>query len=1175
MSKEQAAYFHELKASATKLKKLLAPLAEASDFSDSGSEPDSKAPEAGSRDKSKTQQTEQLGAKTPAPTQRRRVQYDTAEEEEGSGDEQQDGAHEQFGDAGPDGEEDELLVFALEDLLDSDSSDFNLEVSRAHIDACFSKFRVNARVESAHEMSQWMEFVHKLHDRSKVFLENAELSQKKAGMGLQERSDKIASMINSSSVKTIRAMREFLEKVGIHRTETLQALKAKHSQAVFDKFWESMNESREKQKEADKERRRQNVLFEDEPNSPRSPTSPKSKGSDHDIITLSTVSSSLLEVISKQQDEITFLRALMEVETNKAKQLEHVLKYAQSQQKDEAGDLPEGGVEMLQQLRSKLRESAMDNIMSTEKGRTMVQRAAGEDVDKEGQHRLQQESEQLKKKAQELEEQLTNTLSLPERVDGLQKQVIELERRIEAKRVLQENAAKERSNIRAAENTRSGDSNAEAPKSEDSTLQLLEAMLPSLDASVHEVESSSERFSRALKRVKESMAEKTEPKEPKLAEVHAEAEDSRKLLELAESETKGLLERKAELEKSLESLGKAAKEKSHRKEKKAGKADRKGKDQLPQAGNGEHKHATHQDAGEPFATSSDTTTAKPASHEDSKKAFFDDSGKPRLDDNAVLAPKDLIDIDQSRNYLESLTQACEQLAAEQFELEKQLAAVKESIRQDSKLQQAPGRAHSKSKAIASKAAGAMKKALSGYMKVQAATTKPSLKATSEGQLEGGDLQAGHDSTPAAETLEGAAESDDPGGSKTALVSKEAQEGALELLRIYSEMEDIQAQIADAENRIRRAKHGAAMPGSADTGSVAAVVDDVPEENKLLRKEVQKKQRELNYLRKFWLTEKGKSEKIGPRQALYVEPATRLLLQRRPEMPAKSENGSEAESSESSSTSSSSSKKSQGSKASRASNEDGAGQTQEDGAGPPENSGSFTKKDRSVSSGRGPGAAAKKVTVKFDEPAKFQDGEEMGQVPENRSYGKEASSSVGGKLALRPSQLSRINRYSHTDADPLQTTFTVAGKSVGNAGSRSASGSSSSSSVSSAFSSNPSEAASPPPDRPKRLWNTVRQGLSIGSDETQQGAKRRMSVAVRPKGVKPTMFAAEALKRMSARTSVSSNLLADAPAAEQSEESHLESSHEDADREAMPEEGESRKEDLDQKDNGAEQGEKPA
>jgi len=115
------------------------------------------------------------------------------------------------------------------------------------------------------------------------------------------------------------------------------------------------------------------------------------------------------------------------------------------------------------------------------------------------------------------------------------------------------------------------------------------------------------------------------------------------------------------------------------------------------------------------------------------------------------------------------------------------------------------------------------------------------------------------------------------------VTDEAKASVMGLLKMAQEIEELRAQIRHMDHRIQRAKNtdGKRQP---TRNLEDAEDDDAPDENKDLRKEVQRQQRELNTLRKRWADEKGGREKkmlmLNDRMPGWEQPCGSFSLERR-------------------------------------------------------------------------------------------------------------------------------------------------------------------------------------------------------------------------------------------------------------------------------------------------------
>lgn len=115
---------------------------------------------------------------------------------------------------------------------------------------------------------------------------------------------------------------------------------------------------------------------------------------------------------------------------------------------------------------------------------------------------------------------------------------------------------------------------------------------------------------------------------------------------------------------------------------------------------------------------------------------------------------------------------------------------------------------------------------------------------------------------------------------TVVVDKREQQ-VKELLFYQSENDRLNQQIMEIEKKTKEAKNRMLHPGSAPSALTPGIAKDVflPEENKQMRRDVVKKQRELNAIRQSWHAEsekhrRGAYEGVVPGQ---VEAAIRLLL----------------------------------------------------------------------------------------------------------------------------------------------------------------------------------------------------------------------------------------------------------------------------------------------------------
>lgn len=121
--------------------------------------------------------------------------------------------------------------------------------------------------------------------------------------------------------------------------------------------------------------------------------------------------------------------------------------------------------------------------------------------------------------------------------------------------------------------------------------------------------------------------------------------------------------------------------------------------------------------------------------------------------------------------------------------------------------------------------------------------------------------------------------------KTIVVDKR-EEQITELLFYQSENDILTKQIAEVEENIRKAK-GENAAASNQTSQLAAAKAappkqaQGPEENRIMRREVARKQRELNHLRKLWWADRDAKKGHGPHEdgpeKAQVEKALRMLI----------------------------------------------------------------------------------------------------------------------------------------------------------------------------------------------------------------------------------------------------------------------------------------------------------
>eukprot|EP00927_Polykrikos_kofoidii_P023669 TRINITY_DN21724_c0_g1_i1.p1 TRINITY_DN21724_c0_g1~~TRINITY_DN21724_c0_g1_i1.p1 ORF type:complete len:1316 (+),score=317.88 TRINITY_DN21724_c0_g1_i1:580-3948(+) len=120
-----------------------------------------------------------------------------------------------------------------------------------------------------------------------------------------------------------------------------------------------------------------------------------------------------------------------------------------------------------------------------------------------------------------------------------------------------------------------------------------------------------------------------------------------------------------------------------------------------------------------------------------------------------------------------------------------------------------------------------------------------------------------------------------------------EEKVLELLAFQKERERLQTNLDGIEDCIREARMATQRRregGNIDSSKVSKMPDfAIPEENKTLRREVARRQRELNKLRKRWCLEKGK-QGVSQESAssAQVMAAVRLLLADPPQLPRTSQ-----------------------------------------------------------------------------------------------------------------------------------------------------------------------------------------------------------------------------------------------------------------------------------------------
>ncbi|CAE7558040.1 unnamed protein product [Symbiodinium pilosum] len=826
------------------------------------------------------------GKETPAPVlkeavvhEARKVVVQEEAEEDARSDDQNQGAT-AIG-------ENRFLTFDIDDLLTENTADFNLDLCKVQVSRLLSKVRVAERVEAAKDMEQWMSVLETSNAESEVMLTETEAATDASQHGLEERRQDIATLVGQSSIKTSELLKGFMQKVSQYRLDTLDMLRARYAKSAYDEFWDGLQDTIDRETT-----RRRSKIDEEHTMEVAAEVHRRLVGDAAQgpvvaaAVNPSVVAAHMLEAISLQQDETTYRKTRLEMETGKRKQYENILLGVDggSEEPIEGQEgalnrlrLSDAENDLLAQVRVDARKAACDSILATEEGGRLAEKASGKDM--EDQNQLFFECQKLKLKAQELERQL-KSLSTPE------ERIKELEQQVAAKCLQMQRAAKRSERkARMREQQVGADSQSLEPddmKGPDaaSLVQWLLSLAPSLASSVEQVQAEYQKLRATYDIAKETLlSERMESfglrpgdsSKPKLETLQQKLQESKEELQI-------LIEEKAHLDQAVRGPKKKPK----------GEANLSDDQVMTRAGGDDAED------GDLLVTSFM-----------SQSSLFDCDGKPIMVNAVLPDPSEFTAVGQSRPYLAELTKACQLLEKQRADLSAKLRRANGEHPEENDDQLGGSRE--------SQAEPARRKEASGSSTRRSSVGNAGGRDTKRNDSNrlGGDKgsKASASAIPSRPTRKGRQAimgalkpvDDQPE------VTEEAKAGVLALLAMFKELEDVRAQINYSDSRIHRAKSQHDGKDAA-RGEESDDDDGAPDANRELRREVQRKQRELNQLRKRWAEDRGNREKAVTRHAALAGSAVRYLLQERLQAEAQEDNSSDS-STESSSQSDASSKES--------------------------------------------------------------------------------------------------------------------------------------------------------------------------------------------------------------------------------------------------------------------------
>mmetsp|Transcript_24758 Transcript_24758/g.55941 ORF Transcript_24758/g.55941 Transcript_24758/m.55941 type:complete len:877 (+) Transcript_24758:46-2676(+) len=744
----------------------------------------------------------------------------------------------------------QFLNFELDDLLNENTAEFNLDLCKVQVARLFSKVRVGERVEAAKDMEQWVDtFLDTFHAESAKLLRETEVAAETALHGLEERRQDIATMVAQTSIKTSTLLKGFMQKVAQYRFDTLEELHARYTRSAYDEFWDGL------QGTIDKEASRRRSKIDEQHTAAvaaevlrRTTGDQPGREPSKTSVNPSVAAAHMLEAISLQQDETTYRKTRLELESAKKRQYENLLATADGTLEDGVevasaqgpdavngrARLSDAEAELFAKARADARKAACESLLASEDGRRLAEKAGGQDF--EDQNQLFFDCQKLKLKAKELEKELKATPTPEERIKDLEQQVAT--KRSQLLRATKR--SERRARQRAQEDEPLDDDDKKVPDAASQANWLL-SLTPALSARLGQVQEEYRKLKAAVDGAKESfLAEKMEsggyksvdPAKPKLETLQQKLQESKQELQV-------LMDEKAVLEED--------------------RSPRKKKAEV-QASDGFFDFDDQQVEGTTASIVEGSSFDEHMQSDGQQSCLLNAAGQPLLT-GAMPDPADFKSIAQTRPYLAELAKACQML-------ERQRVALSAQIRIATGAPEEEVEEIQESTSVTAQQTGqksTLERRGSGVRSVIPKRTDTRQKVSARIVRKG--------RRPIIGALKPAEDQPE--------ITEEAKAGVLSLLSMFRELEDSRAQIQYADHRIHRAKTQTQdRKGAKDTDESDEIDDGAPDANRDLRREVLRKQRELNQLRKRWAEDRGNREKNVARQAALTGSAVRYLLQDR-------------------------------------------------------------------------------------------------------------------------------------------------------------------------------------------------------------------------------------------------------------------------------------------------------
>ena len=810
------------------------------------------------------------------------------------------------------GADDQFLQFEVPDLLNENTAEFNLELSKAQVGRLFSSLRVEERIEAAKDMDSLMEFLESLQVECDSMLDDTEAVTEAAFLGLQEKRQDISTLVHESRSKIAPLLKGFLEKVAQYRADTMDSLRARFTRSAYDEFWDGLQDTIDRQS-----RRRRSEIDEEHvaevtaEQQKRLTASQQVQAADNAPakVGAGAVAAKILEAISLQQDETAYRKTRADMETEKMQQYLNLVQVVEAGADDGEdpgklrGGLSAAEVELLARVRTDARKEACEKVLNTPEGQRLAEKAGGKDF--EDPKQVEIDCRQLEHKARELEKELKNTSTQEERIQELEKTVSAKKTQLE--RIIKRNERKARMLERLAGNA--PDTNEPDESQGPDVVPLIQQLVekaPEMEETVVKVHASLKALKAEFLLAKdEALNEKMESagvKPDNLAASKVEVLQER--LEKVKNEFQFLVEEKTKLEEELKPKPSRTKDRPLKESRSMKKAKTAKSEEL-----------------EPPQTEDPQVILQWSSTCPQTKYLFDTEGTPILSEEVpdVMHIRSVL---ESKPYLAALTKACRLLEARRASLSKRLRTMKpdtdfqELGLFDEKAAAEAEAAQAEQEAAEEELArrnGILhpsqdtRQGASGPAGTAAERTgRPGVGGRGGGATPTGAKNAGE--SPRRGSVGGEAAAGRPPMSRLereklrkgrppprptrkgrmaifgalspmqaqSEVTEEAKASVMALLKMAQELEELRAKVRHLDSRIHRAKNADGKKGSS-TRNLEEDDDDAPDENRDLRKEVQRQQRELNGLRKRWADEKGGREKNVQRQNAWVGTAVRQLI----------------------------------------------------------------------------------------------------------------------------------------------------------------------------------------------------------------------------------------------------------------------------------------------------------